>query len=235
MMDQGYVVSELDRRLTQLIRLGTIAELDLAKAKVRVKLGENLTGWRPWLTTAGRLKTWNPPVVGEQVVVLSPGGDLEQSVVLPSLYYSKFGAPSQDENVMKMELSASTSLTWNLPKEELKLQLDPEGLFEVDVDGRYFVLEPMGCVISYGAHFLRVEDEGIQLQNDKAKLQITPEFLCMTYNIHTMQLSDNEVSISCDKNKIHMDKEEIKLQVGSMALVLSSTGLTLNGQEVLAA
>lgn len=73
MIDQGYIVSELDRRLTQLIRLGTIAEVDVEYAKVKVKLGENQTGWRPWLTTAGRLKTWNPPVVGEQVVVLSPG------------------------------------------------------------------------------------------------------------------------------------------------------------------
>lgn len=235
MMDQGYIVSELDRRLTQLIRLGTIAELDLAKAKVRVKLGENLTGWRPWLTTAGHLKTWNPPVVGEQVVVLSPGGDLEQSVVLPSLYYSKFGAPSQDENVMKMELSASTSLTWTPETGYAKLQLDPDGVLEVDVDGRFLIVEKMGCVISYGAHFLRVEDEGLQLQNDKAKLEITPEFFRMTYNIYAMQLSDDGVLISCNKNKIHMNQEEIQLQVGAMTLTLSETGLNLNGHEVLVA
>lgn len=44
MMDQGYVISELDRCLTQLIRLGTVAEVDLQRAKVRVKLGDNLTG-----------------------------------------------------------------------------------------------------------------------------------------------------------------------------------------------
>lgn len=75
-----YLLGKLDQ---QKIEDSIFAGLDLVKAKVRVKLGENLRGWLPWLTTAGHLKTWNPPVVGEQVVVLSPGGDLEQSVVLP--------------------------------------------------------------------------------------------------------------------------------------------------------
>lgn len=169
------------------------------------------------------------------MVVLSPCGDLEQSVVLPSLYCSKFSAPSQSDQESRLTLSATSSLTWNSQKDELKLQLDPEGLFEVDVDGRYFVLEPMGCVISYGSHLLRVEDEGIQLQNDKAKMVLNDEFIAMTYNIYNIKLSNEEILISCDKNKIHVNKDEIQLQVGAMTLALSETGLTLNGHEVLVA
>ncbi|WMR36092.1 phage baseplate assembly protein V, partial [Metapseudomonas otitidis] len=39
----------LARLLENLIRLGTIAEVDHAAARVRVQSGQLLTGWLPWL------------------------------------------------------------------------------------------------------------------------------------------------------------------------------------------
>ena len=235
MMDQGYVISELDRCLTQLIRLGTVAEVDLSKAKVRVKLGENLTGWRPWLTTAGALKVWNPPVVGEQVVVLSPCGDLEQSVVLPSLYSAKFAAPSQSDQEPTLSLSATSSLTWNSKKDELKLQLDPDGDLEVDVDGRYLIVEQQGTVIAYGKQLFRVEDEGIQLQNEKAKILLNNDLIHMTCNSSDVVMSQDKVTVNHGAASLELESECITLQVGLMKLQLSPLGLTLNGREVLVA
>lgn len=69
----GFALSEIDRRLMQVIRLGRVVEVDAEKARVRVQVGENTTGERPWVTCAGAIKIWNPPAVGEQVVLLSPG------------------------------------------------------------------------------------------------------------------------------------------------------------------
>jgi phage baseplate assembly protein gpV len=45
----GVIVSELIRRLEQLLRYGTIDALDLGAARCRVRSGELLSNWIPWL------------------------------------------------------------------------------------------------------------------------------------------------------------------------------------------
>lgn len=77
----------LARLIENLVRLGTIAEVDEPKARVRVKSGELLTAWLPWLALrAGADRAWNPPTVGEQVVLLSPSGLTSQGIVLTGLF-----------------------------------------------------------------------------------------------------------------------------------------------------
>lgn len=63
-------LSDLLRLLQNLIRLGTIAEVKGAKARVR--LGPTLTTeWLKWATPrAGSTRTWSAPTVGEQVTVM---------------------------------------------------------------------------------------------------------------------------------------------------------------------
>jgi phage baseplate assembly protein V len=80
-------LGELERRLANVTRAGTILEADYAKARVRVKLGKNTTAWLPWVSSrAGGDKTWHAPEVGEQVLVLSPAGDLCAGFVLGGVY-----------------------------------------------------------------------------------------------------------------------------------------------------
>jgi phage baseplate assembly protein gpV len=48
-----------------------------------------------WLEGAGAWRTWSPPSVGEQVIVLSPEGDIAGAVLLRGLYspaFPKIGA-----------------------------------------------------------------------------------------------------------------------------------------------
>ena len=53
---------ELLRLIHNLIRLGTIAEVDHARARVRVQSGELLTNWLPWIEArAGTTRDWDPP------------------------------------------------------------------------------------------------------------------------------------------------------------------------------
>ena len=90
-------LSDLLRLLQNLIRLGTIAEVKGAKARVR--LGPTLTTeWLKWATRrAGSTRTWSAPTVGEQVIVFSPGGDLTRSIILPALYSQEFDAPETSD------------------------------------------------------------------------------------------------------------------------------------------
>lgn len=80
-------IAELRRRLDNMIRLGTIAQVDHANALCRVKSGAILTGWLPFFTRrAGTTNEWAPVSAGEQCAVLSPSGELAQGVVLVGLY-----------------------------------------------------------------------------------------------------------------------------------------------------
>src|SRR5690606_35044517 len=86
--------AELLRLINNLIRLGTIAEVDYPNARVRVRDGELLTAWRPWIECrSGTTRTWNPPTLGEQAVLFSPGGDPATAVVLTGLYRDQHPAP----------------------------------------------------------------------------------------------------------------------------------------------
>ena len=92
-------LSDLLRLLQNLIRLGTIAEVKGAKARVR--LGPTLTTeWLKWATRrAGNTRTWSAPTVGEQVIVFSPGGDLTRGIILPALYSQEFDAPDTSDSI----------------------------------------------------------------------------------------------------------------------------------------
>jgi phage baseplate assembly protein V len=95
-----YRLAELERRLPNVLRVGTVAEADYPAARVRVRTGDILTGWLPWLTVrAGMDRSWWAPEVGEQAVILAPSGELGQGLVLFGLYRDTHPAPADRETV----------------------------------------------------------------------------------------------------------------------------------------
>jgi phage baseplate assembly protein V len=121
--EQGFFLSEISRRLLQIVRIGVIQEIDGTKA--RVKIGDNVTGFRPWISPA---KAWIPPVVGDQVVVLSPNGDFEQSVLLSALYSTKTPAPSDKSNEVMFKFSDISSACFDSDLEKLTIKIGPQTL-----------------------------------------------------------------------------------------------------------
>lgn len=101
--------AEGDRRQAGLVRMATVLEVDAANARVRVSFGgETRSAFIPFMVQrAGGAVVWSPPVVGEQVVVASPGGDTAQGVVLGSIYQSGFPAPSSDGASFEVHLGGS--------------------------------------------------------------------------------------------------------------------------------
>lgn len=100
-MDIDLLLPDVLRKLENLVRTGTIAEVrhELPGALVRVRTGNNVTDWRPYHELrAGNTRTWNPPTVGEQVTLLSPGGDLAGALVIGGIYQNDHSAPSTDPN-----------------------------------------------------------------------------------------------------------------------------------------
>lgn len=96
-MNTTAALAELTRRIDNLLRIGTVAEVkgDLC----RVKTGELLTQFRPFLTRrAGTAKTSWRPTVGEQVMLLSLSGDLANAYILPALYSDENPEPDDNAN-----------------------------------------------------------------------------------------------------------------------------------------
>ena len=123
-MNQSFVFSEVVRRMNNIVRFGTVAAIDHKKSRVKIKIGKITTAWIPWLTTAGQVKIWNPPVEGEQVAVIAQGGDLAVSVAIPGIFQNKFAAPCDDPNIIKLEISEKTFLEFDKKNDEFKIKVD---------------------------------------------------------------------------------------------------------------
>ena len=114
--------SDISRRLKNIVRLGKVYEVDYTAAKARIKCGEILTDWLPFATNrAAATSCWNPPKVGEQVVVLSPEGDLSQGVVLSSIYQKRFSAPSKEKEVTMIKFSDGSKIEYDSSSHKLKI------------------------------------------------------------------------------------------------------------------
>lgn len=121
--------AELLRLIQNLIRIGTIAEVDHAAARVRVKSGDLLTGWMPWADTrAGTTRTWSPPTLGEQVLVFAPGGDTENGVALTALYQSAHPAPSKSADVFHAVMPDSATFEYNHTAHRMTAQTGPSSI-----------------------------------------------------------------------------------------------------------
>lgn len=166
-------LTELARRLENMIRLGTVAEVDHdgPRPRVRVQTGKLLTTFRPFLTLrAGTTRTWNPPTVGEDCVLFSLSGDPAQAIALVGLNSESHPAPANSPDLDRTEYPdgaliqydhAAHLLTAILP-EGGKVQLTAPGglsiLGDVDIVGLVTVSED---VVANGKSLVTHQHGGI--------------------------------------------------------------------------
>lgn len=101
-------VTELERRVSGLMRHGTVADIDMAMFRVRLDLGpahgggKFLSPWIPYAQVAGKLRVHTPPEIGQQFTMISPTGDFQQAVAVPLHWSDMFESPSErkDENII---------------------------------------------------------------------------------------------------------------------------------------
>lgn len=128
----GISVTELVRRIEQMLRLGTIAEVDHAAARCRVRSGELLSAWVPWMVQrAGETRAWCPPTVGEQCLLLSPGGDTTAAIALVGLYSTAKAAPSDDPAVHTTHFPDGAVITYDHAAHALTATLPGSSSFEI--------------------------------------------------------------------------------------------------------
>jgi len=141
-------ITDAERRLHNLVILGQVVALDARRARVRVQAGPITTGWIPFAARrAGPDRTWHAPEPGEQVVLVAPGGDLNQAVVIGSIYRDAYPPPA-----------ASGEITRTLWQDGAVMEYDRQGHvwhLSVPPSGR--------IVLEVGSSRLEMSNEGIRL------------------------------------------------------------------------
>ena len=100
-----FEITELQRRLSNLVRLGRVADIDYRGVipKVRVRIDPLTTAWLPLMSVrAGPDQSWWPVEIDEQVMVLSPSGELNQGIVLGSICQQRFPAVGNSIDIHRM-------------------------------------------------------------------------------------------------------------------------------------
>ncbi|MFT4314295.1 MAG: phage baseplate assembly protein V [Wolbachia pipientis] len=124
MLDHSFAISELNRKLANIIRIGVVKEIDYEKAKVRVKIGDIVTDYLPWITSkAGKDRDWSPPDIDEQVVVFSSLGELSLGVVLPGIYQEKYPALENKKEINSIKFQDGTKFTYDKEKHHLGIEV----------------------------------------------------------------------------------------------------------------
>lgn len=132
MLDHSFAISELSRKLANIIRIGIVKEVDYEKAKARVKIGEFLTDFLPWITSrAGEERSWLPPSINEQVVILSPLGELSLGVVLAGIYQQNYSAPENSEMINSLVFQDGTKLSYDKESKNLEISVVDKLIFKV--------------------------------------------------------------------------------------------------------
>ena len=92
-------MSEINRKIANLIKQGNIYSCNAAQGLVQVQIGELISDWLPYFVPfAGAVAVHRPPSVGENCIVLSPSGELANGLVLCGLASTQCPQPSQSEN-----------------------------------------------------------------------------------------------------------------------------------------
>lgn len=126
-------LADMERRLANMVRIGTIDQLDEAGRRLRVQAGGNRTAWLPWPAEIGRnFRRWRPLRQGQQVVLLAPSGDLAQAVIVGMLYSADVPAPDDSPDVDLILFDDGTRLEYDSGAHTLTAEIKGSAVIKTD-------------------------------------------------------------------------------------------------------
>lgn len=151
-----YRLREVERKLETMIRLGVISECNPEAARARVDVGDFITAPLPWFTRrAGGDADWWAPEADEQVMVLSPSGDLAEGVILPAVYRDVRPEPAGSADIRKEVYGDGLVIEHDRSKKLTRINaLDSKGTLVLEAknivirtgEGGYYQLDRYGLV-----------------------------------------------------------------------------------------
>lgn len=119
-----------------LIRIGTVASVDLAGARCTVLFDdESESGPVRWQAARmGAIRVWLPPSEGEQVAVLCPAGEVAGAVIVGSLV-SDDNPPPASTDVGLIDFADGAQLQYDPSSHALTITLPGGGTLAIVADG----------------------------------------------------------------------------------------------------
>lgn len=129
-----YTLSEMWRRMNNMIRRGTVHSVQVKPPRVRILFGtdpvnntEHVSAWLPWYTRADDgVQEWSVPAVGCPATVLSEGGDLRNGVALIGMITDDQTPAGEGSDVYVTRYGNGASLICNTVDNTMAVSL-PEG------------------------------------------------------------------------------------------------------------
>ncbi len=137
-------LSTLTRLIENLIRLGTIAAVQVKPPRVQVNTGSLTTGWLPWIAPrAGADREWNPPTEGEQVILFSPSGQLGNGIVLTGLFSDHIPANGDREGLHRYSYRDGTVIEYDSLAHHLNATIADGGTTNLTSTGGIHIVGPI--------------------------------------------------------------------------------------------
>jgi phage baseplate assembly protein V len=177
-IEDGFEQSELGRRLDQVISLGKISEVDLAKSLARVALDEDgtdggiITDFLPWLEMRhGAVRSRFAPAVGERVVVCAIAGELGAGFILGGLPCTDKPAVWTDTKV-GFDFGADASWSHDTASSASVLALPASGSLEIKVGAATSIRITDGVIELKvgGSNAIKITDGNIDVKSGAVKL-----------------------------------------------------------------
>lgn len=142
-------MTEAERRISNVALMGQVVALDTARARVRVQAGLITTGWLPFATMrAGEDRTWHPPEPGEQVLLVAPGGDLNQAVVVGSVYRAEHPAPADSADVSRTLFKDGAVMDYDRLQHHWRLAVPAGGKIVLEIGATTLELRDDGTTLT---------------------------------------------------------------------------------------
>jgi len=134
----------LARQIENLIRFGTIADIQMKPPRAQVKTGALTTGWLPWIASrAGADREWNPPTVNEQVILFSPSGQLGNGIVLTGLFSDHIPANGDREGLHRRTYRDGSVIEYDCVAHHLNAILVDGGTINLTSTGGIHIVGPI--------------------------------------------------------------------------------------------
>ncbi len=139
-------MTEAERRISNVALMGQVVALDTTRARVRVQAGPITTGWLPFAAVrAGLDRTWHPPEPGEQVLLVAPGGDLNQAVVVGSIYRADHPAPADSADVLRTLFKDGAVMEYDRAQHHWRLAVPAGGKIVLEIGPTRLELSDQGA------------------------------------------------------------------------------------------
>ena len=168
-MTDGFAQAEGARRQANGQLYGVVTEVDYDARRAVVEIED---GWSlaplPWLERrAGKARTSSAPSVGEQVTILSPGGETGAGLILPGVPSDAFTPSEVREGLELFETDGGYSDRWDEDAKIRTIELPQGGELTVTIAGQSALFVSADKIeLTVGGASLLIEDGAITLNGE---------------------------------------------------------------------